>query len=102
MLALICKDLNDMQEFEHHLEKCLDLNSEYQPAKDRYYRNFDHYYCSSGDAKNYMLNGGISKPRCREAPRNSEKEFEIFWFDKLEMWEDPKFAEYLQLFVHNE
>merc|ERR1712228_274885 len=101
VLALICEDLNEMDRVKYHLERSLDLNPEYCHAKDRYYKRFDHYYCPSADAKEFLLNGRKLKPRQREPPRLSEKEFDIFWFDKLEMWENPNFVEYYQLFIQN-
>lgn len=89
MMALNYFAMNDMDRFKYHLERCLDINPGHPHAKKRYYRHFDRNYnpsTSKQTLETFVLNGRKKKPKQRLAPQHAEKEFAIFWFDKLEMW----------------
>eukprot|EP01084_Bolivina_argentea_P319482 554149_1 len=108
VLSLNLFELNNMEGFKYHLERSLDINPTFRPAKYKYYEIYGKYYipCAADrNVKRFVLNG-INFDRSKgniNYRRNSETEFDVFWYDKLEMWlTDNSFQTYYQYFKqHN-
>eukprot|EP01083_Nonionella_stella_P146914 462712_1 len=105
MLALNCFNLDNISGVKYHLEQCLNINPNYQPGQRKYLSTFHTCYVTAQThevKKSHILHGRKQKNKPRPVARNSEKEFAIFWYDKLEMWlYEECFQTYYQYFIEH-
>eukprot|EP01084_Bolivina_argentea_P295363 508476_1 len=103
MMALNMTALNDINGAKYHLEQCLNINPDNSYAIRAYYHHFGVNYAPKiKNMKKHLYFRGRHARGKRLAWTGSNKEFQIFWYDKLNMWlYDETFQQYYEYFVQN-